>query len=693
MAPKGIIEFEQTFRGRTFGPITAAPDGNLWFADTGGLSSITPSGTLTNFNENIALIFLTNLTSGPGGALWAIVGAYGSPPDSASKITLDGVIRQTFSLSSRGSRADGIATGPDGALWYTDEGNNLIGRIAMDGSITTFAANGPYAITAGPDGALWYTHYTLGLIGRITTDGVVTEFPATPGAFYPAITAGPDGNLWLTEQPIFSPAGKVGRMTTSGVLTEFDVPGYVGWIVSGPGGELWFPVSASFPPGGYIAASTTDGVINLFAFPGEPDGDITVGSDGNLWFTGVTYSSQGVPANAVYRLTPGGNLTQFSNDPRLRPQGIIAGTDGGLWFDESYDIDANFNPQIMRLATDGAFTPVAAHTTSSAIHFANGPDGRLWFTQRSGRLARMSAIVGVGQRVISPENTPLASGAASFVDGTPSAQAGDFTASVSWGDGSSSSSAVAGPQGGPFSVGQGHVFKVSGTYSVVVTLHDRVDNVEYTSTPGTVTVLQSAATRLTLTAGSNPSAFAQSVTFTANVRPRAFGTPTGTVQFVDGGNNLGPPVALSNGIAVLTTSALPVGVHNITAIYSGDNAFIPCASPSLTQVITAAGGAIDTTSVLTIAPSQTFFRQTVALSIQVTPASSGPATGNVILLDGDDQLGPVLTLDGTGSATYSAPLRPGVHRDLTAVYLGNSTFNGSASSAQAVNASSKPNPH
>jgi hypothetical protein len=64
------------------------------------------------------------------------------------------------------------------------------------------------------------------------------------------------------------------------------------------------------------------------------------------------------------------------------------------------------------------------------------------------------------------------------------------------------------------------------------------------------------------------------VTFTATVTSGA-GTPTGTVQFKDNGANLGGPIALNaSGRAQLTTSALTVGTHTITADYSGDANFL-----------------------------------------------------------------------------------------------------------------------
>ena len=56
-----------------------------------------------------------------------------------------------------------------------------------------------YVITAGPDGALWFTNQDANSVGRITTSGVVTSY-TVPGASKPrAITAGPDGALWFTN--------------------------------------------------------------------------------------------------------------------------------------------------------------------------------------------------------------------------------------------------------------------------------------------------------------------------------------------------------------------------------------------------------------------------------------------------------------------------------------------------------------
>ena len=37
-----------------------------------------------------------------------------------------------------GASPNGIATGPDGNLWFTDENNNSVDRFTLNGTVTTF---------------------------------------------------------------------------------------------------------------------------------------------------------------------------------------------------------------------------------------------------------------------------------------------------------------------------------------------------------------------------------------------------------------------------------------------------------------------------------------------------------------------------------------------------------------------------
>src|SRR6185369_5163245 len=98
-------------------------------------------------------------------------------------------------------------------------------------------------------------------------------------------------------------------------------------------------------------------------------------------------------------------------------------------------------------------------------------------------------------------------------------------------------------------------------------------NVAGSLNPTSFTVPE-AATTTAVSATPNPSNSGQGVTFTATVTSAA-GTPTGTVQFKDGGTNLGSPQTLNgSGVATFSTTALTPGVHTITADYSGDVNFL-----------------------------------------------------------------------------------------------------------------------
>jgi len=79
----------------------------------------------------------------------------------------------------------------------------------------------------------------------------------------------------------------------------------------------------------------------------------------------------------------------------------------------------------------------------------------------------------------------------------------------------------------------------------------------------------------------------QAVTFTVTVhRSGGSGVPSGTVSFEDGTTVLATASLNAKGQATFTTTALSVGSHNITAIYSGDSSFAGSASAAVTVQVT-----------------------------------------------------------------------------------------------------------
>jgi hypothetical protein len=98
----------------------------------------------------------------------------------------------------------------------------------------------------------------------------------------------------------------------------------------------------------------------------------------------------------------------------------------------------------------------------------------------------------------------------------------------------------------------------------------------------------STTTSLARTAGTNPSAFGQSVTFTATVvavAPGA-GIPTGNIQFTVDGVNVGAPVALNaSGQATFTSTTLAVGTRIIRARYAESTNYNASNSNNVSQII------------------------------------------------------------------------------------------------------------
>jgi virginiamycin B lyase len=285
------------------------------------------------------------MTLGPDGAVW--VASFGN--DSIDRVTAGGTVTRFTDPLIVGPSA--IATGADGALWFTDAGpfgtNGAIARMSTTGAVTRYldpSIDEPVAITAGPDGALWFANWgDVGSIGRITTDGTVSNF-TDPGVRQPiSITTGPDGNLWFTNAPPCrtSCGSSIGRITTGGRITIFTDPSIAGpsGITAGPDGALWF----TNPNNSSIGRISTSGVVSNLPLtkPGSPQ-SITTGPDGAMWFTSFKF---------IVRLTPSGKRTYYGKRSlafasQFPPPSIIPGPDGKLWF-----TDLATNGEIYRITT------------------------------------------------------------------------------------------------------------------------------------------------------------------------------------------------------------------------------------------------------------------------------------------------------------------------------------------------------
>jgi virginiamycin B lyase len=335
-----------------------------------------------------------------------------SPPAGAVSVT-------SFPVPAAGNVPFAIATGTDGNLWFTEEGKyntgtfqfegGQIGRITPSGTVQEFpiptANSQPQAIASGPDGALWFTEAQANKIGRITTSGIVSEYNVpTASAGLRGIAAGPDHALWFTE----TSTTKIGRLdpalavpgTSKGVteyatgITASSDPFY---IAAGPDGNMWF--TEFF---GNIGRITPGGVITEYKPPtsGNPYG-IAPGPDGAIWFTEA--NSRKIGRLEIKYASPGttAGMNEFAlAGTSSNPTMIAPGPDGALWFVESFD------SKIGRITTGGTISEYAVPlgtTGADPEGITAGPDGAMWFADSTGRIGRISTDAG-------PEGAPGAQG-------------------------------------------------------------------------------------------------------------------------------------------------------------------------------------------------------------------------------------------------------------------------------------------
>jgi virginiamycin B lyase len=186
-----IAEFPTPNNARP-GGITAGPDGNLGFTESlydpttglyaGQIGMINPTThAIAEFPVPTANAVPGDITAGPDGNLWFTespgVGVGSGSVASSAQI---GMINPTthaiaeFPTPTAKAELGGIASGPDGNLWFTESPGVGVGS----GSVASSAQ--------------------IGMINPTTH--AIAEFPTpTAKAELGGITSGPDGNLWFTE--------------------------------------------------------------------------------------------------------------------------------------------------------------------------------------------------------------------------------------------------------------------------------------------------------------------------------------------------------------------------------------------------------------------------------------------------------------------------------------------------------------
>jgi hypothetical protein len=184
-------------------------------------------------------------------------------------------------------------------------------------------------------------------------------------------------------------------------------------------------------------------------------------------------------------------------------------------------------------------------------------------------------------------------------------------------------------------------------------------------------------TTTALVSSANPANLFQIVTYTASVATQSGGTAMGTVTFQDGGVTIAT-VTLVGNQAAYSTKYTKIGVHPITATYSGDLHNAASTSATLTEDIRGASKTVVVTS-----GSPTYVGQAVTFTATVTSGQGAIPDGELVTFyDGTTAIGTGATANSMAKLTTSS-LTAKKHT-IKAAYPGDATFRPSSGTVQQV---------
>ena len=311
------------------------------------------------------------------------VGAMIAPRTSAVAVQWNDVTEYAIPTPNSGS-GGGMALGPDGNVWFTQQNTSRIASITPDGTITEYvtptANSGPTGLSFDDEGNVWFTEQFVNQMGMRAPDGTFAEYSLSPApGAAPRQPVSPrrasDGNVWYTARVPSTGWDIIGRLNpTTGAVTEFPIPTFRAdprSIRNGPDGNLYF----SEGRGNKIGLITLAGEITEFVIPTANSGPRQLEFDrrGDLWFTEAT-------ANNIGRMTLAGEFTEYPlPTANSSPLGIAADISGNhMWFTE-----ANTN-RVARIDRNGHFKEVEVPTPNSFPQSIRvGADGSIYFVERN----------------------------------------------------------------------------------------------------------------------------------------------------------------------------------------------------------------------------------------------------------------------------------------------------------------------
>jgi len=241
-----------------------------------------------------------------------------------------------WAVPTKGSRPhDPLAT-PDGALWYTGQFANKLGRVdTRTGEIKEYPlptpGSGPHGLVADKEGNIWFTANAKGYIGKLDpTTGNVAEYKLPEDARDPHTPIfDQKGILWFTVQG----ANMIGRLDPrTGDVKVVSSPtprsNPYGMVVTSTG----VPYFVEFGTNKIARIDPSTMAINEYQLPNEATRPrrVAIDNDDVLWYSDYSRGFLG-------RFDPKtGQTTEWASPggPKSQPYAITFSR-GAIWYVES----------------------------------------------------------------------------------------------------------------------------------------------------------------------------------------------------------------------------------------------------------------------------------------------------------------------------------------------------------------------
>jgi 6-phosphogluconolactonase (cycloisomerase 2 family) len=590
------------------------------FDKDGGFTDYTTSVTVTDPAVVLTGGFTVRATEGQDSGNQTVATFTDPVPGDAA-----GEYTATITWGDGQSSAGTVSANADGS--FTVQGHHVyapVGNYQVGASITN--AGGVTASTQSSavvaDAALQAVGTSVAAVEGTTT-GVVTVATFTdlggaqPASDYSARIAWGDGG---------TSAGTV--MSINGTLS---VQGSHTYAAEGS-----FPITVSIEDGTGTSSVTATSTATV----GE--GDV------------LTASGSSISATAGAGFT--GTVATFTDTYQVNPSSDFAATiDWGDGHTSAGTVSGS----------NGAFTVQGSHTYAAAGNFTvkvqvSDQDGTATASATStATVAPSDTLSAHGTPVSATEHTSFTGTVATFSDTNLARTAGDFTATITWGDNSTSGGTVSGSNGS-FTVQGSHTYAAEGSFAVSVQVNGPASTGSVTAT-STATVadadmLTASASAISATAGTSFTGTVATFSDTDHVNPAT--DFAATIDWGDNSTSAGSVTGSNGSFTVQGSHTYAAAGHFTVKIDINDRDGTASASGTGSATVTAAD-MLSATGTAVSATEGASFTGTVATFTDTNPASTaGDFTATIDWGDNSTSAGTVSASNGSftvqGTHTYAA---------------------------------------